>query len=119
MQDANSRFYIENIECGEKVNFDKECVTVIDGAIYTITEDGVLRMDCFYDEQISGKKTSNNLDSWRWIYRGAYHQEMPVLRKDFFIWSKKGIFLPVLTTALLRSDHFLRSLKNASAQLDI
>ena len=53
MQDANSKFYVEKIECSEKADFDRECVTVIDGAIYTETPDGILRMDCFFDEQIT------------------------------------------------------------------
>lgn len=70
MQDANSRYYIENIESCEKVNFDKEGVTVIDGAVYTVTEDGVLRMDCLYDEQITEKKPAII-----WIHGGGFTEE--------------------------------------------
>lgn len=92
MQDANSRFYIENIECGEKVNFDKECVTVIDGAVYTTTEDGVLRMDCFYDEQISGKKPAII-----WIHGGGFTEEHITRKcrpeKRFLHLVKEGYFL--------------------------
>ena len=35
MQDANINFYVENPARPEIVDFDKENVTVIDGAIYS------------------------------------------------------------------------------------
>ena len=49
MQDANNDYYNEDIVSAERVNFNREGVTVIDGEIYSVTEDGILRMDCFYD----------------------------------------------------------------------
>ena len=56
MQDANNDYYNEDIVSAERVNFNREGVTVIDGEIYSVTEDGILRMDCFYDQQIKEKK---------------------------------------------------------------
>ena len=118
MQDANSKFYVEKIECSEKADFDRECVTVIDGAIYTETPDGILRMDCFFDEQITEKKPAII-----WIHGGglprSISQENAVPRNGFSIWSRKGIFLPVSITGSPRYGPFLHRWRNANARYAI
>lgn len=92
MQDANSKFYVEKIECSEKADFDRECVTVIDGAIYTETPDGILRMDCFFDEQITEKKPAII-----WIHGGGFTEEHISRKcrpeKRFLHLVKEGYFL--------------------------
>ena len=44
--------FCENPYRAEQVDFDKECITVLDGLIYAHTEDGFLRMDCLLDETL-------------------------------------------------------------------
>ena len=92
MQDANSKFHVEKIECSEKADFDRECVTVIDGAIYTETPDGILRMDCFFDEQITEKKPAII-----WIHGGGFTEEHISRKcrpeKRFLHLVKEGYFL--------------------------
>ena len=70
MQDANNDYYNEDIVSAERVNFNREGVTVIDGEIYSVTEDGILRMDCFYDQQIKEKKPAII-----WIHGGGFTEE--------------------------------------------
>lgn len=92
MQDANINFYVENPARPEIVDFDKENVTVIDGAIYSKNEDGFLRMDCFYDEQIAGKKPAI-----LWIHGGGFTEENITRKsrpeKRFLHLVKQGYFI--------------------------
>lgn len=92
MQDANNDYYNEDIVSAERVNFNREGVTVIDGEIYSVTEDGILRMDCFYDQQIKEKKPAII-----WIHGGGFTEE-GISRKcrperRFLHLVKEGYFL--------------------------
>lgn len=92
MQDANNDYYNEDIVSAERVNFNREGVTVIDGEIYSVTEDGILRMDCFYDQQIKEKKPAII-----WIHGGGF-TEGDISRKcrperRFLHLVKEGYFL--------------------------
>ena len=92
MQDANNDYYNEDIVSAERVNFNREGVTVIEGEIYSVTEDGILRMDCFYDQQIKEKKPAII-----WIHGGGFTEE-DISRKcrperRFLHLVKEGYFL--------------------------
>jgi acetyl esterase/lipase len=92
VQDANNDYYNEDIVSAERVNFNREGVTVIDGEIYSVTEDGILRMDCFYDQQIKEKKPAII-----WIHGGGFTEE-DISRKcrperRFLHLVKEGYFL--------------------------
>ena len=61
----------------EQVDFDQECITVLDGLIYARTEDGFLRMDCLLDETLEIGPRPAIL----WIHGGGFI-EPQVTRKS-------------------------------------
>ena len=69
--------FIENAGSGERVDWDKECITVLDGVIYAHTEDGFLRMDCLWDDTIDDPERPAIL----WIHGGGFI-EQNVTRKS-------------------------------------
>ena len=85
MQDANNDYYNEDIVSAERVNFNREGVTVIDGEIYSVTEDGILRMDCFYDQQIKEKRSLQSFGFMEVDLQRKVSVENVVLKEDFFI----------------------------------
>lgn len=63
--------YIENPYLPETVDLIKEGITVIDGLIYSRTEDGFLRMDCLLDETVEIAKRPAVV----WIHGGGFTEE--------------------------------------------
>ncbi len=59
---------VENAKSGEWVDWNKECITVLDGVIYAHTEDGFLRMDCLWDGTIDDPKRPAII----WIHGGGF-----------------------------------------------
>lgn len=55
----------------EQVDFIKEGITVLDGVIYSKTEDGILRMDCLWDDTIEAEKRPAII----WIHGGGFTEE--------------------------------------------
>ena len=92
MKDANEGFFQRGFVNQNPVDFDLEGVTVIDGLIYTETEDGILRMDCFYDGQIKEKKPAII-----WAHGGGFietHMSRKNRPEDRFLYLvKHGYFI--------------------------
>ena len=63
--------YIGNPYLPETVDLIKEGITVIDGLIYSRTEDGFLRMDCHLDETVEIAKRPAVV----WIHGGGFTEE--------------------------------------------
>lgn len=92
MKEANENVFIPGYVNEEAVDFAANGITVIDGVVYADTEDGVLKMDCFYDEAIEGPKPAII-----WAHGGAFI-EPHVSRKNrpedkFLYLAKHGYFV--------------------------
>lgn len=92
MREANEGVYEKGLEITGKVDFEDHGITVISGLIYAETEDGILRMDCFYDGRISGKKPAVI-----WAHGGAFietHVDRKCRPEDKFLYlAKHGYFV--------------------------
>ena len=69
--------FIENAKSSESVDWEREGITVLSGAIYACTEDGFLRMDCLWDDAAGTRKRPALL----WIHGGGFI-EPNVTRKN-------------------------------------
>lgn len=92
MRDANEGVYEKGLEIQGKVDFNDYGITVIDGLIYSETEDGLLRMDCFYDGQVKEKKPAII-----WAHGGAFietHVDRKCRPEDKFLYlAQHGYFV--------------------------
>ena len=102
MRDANDGVFEEGFVNEHPVDFEREGITVIGGLIYTETEDGILRMDCFYDGQIKEKKPAII-----WAHGGGFI-ETHVSRKC----RPEGMFLH-----LVKNGYFVASIDYRFAQV--
>ena len=69
--------FAQNAGSGERVDWNRECITVLDGVIYAHTEDGFLRMDCLWDDTTEDVRRPAIL----WIHGGGF-LEQNVTRKN-------------------------------------
>ena len=67
MKEANEGVYTPGMVIENPVDFDKEGVTVVDGLIYAETEDGILKMDCYFEGTTEVKKPAII-----WAHGGAF-----------------------------------------------